>query len=44
MPMPFFEFRGNFIPANHPGLANKKLEPIKPQPTAFVLPPPGEKK
>ncbi|MGI8637022.1 MAG: aryl-sulfate sulfotransferase, partial [Segetibacter sp.] len=41
MPMPYFAFRGNFIPANHPGLANKKLEPLKPQPTPFTLPPAG---
>ncbi len=39
MPMPYFEFRGTFIPADHPGLANKKQEPINPQPKAFVLPP-----
>ena len=40
MPMPYIAFRGNFIPANHPALANKKLEPLVPQPTPFVLPPP----
>ena len=40
MPMPFIEFRGNFIPANHPAFANRKLEPLNPQPKVFVLPPP----
>ena len=39
MPMPYSTFRGNFIPANHPALANRKLEPLSPQPVAFVLPP-----
>ncbi len=33
-------FRSTFIPADHPGLANKKLEPINPQPAVYVLPPP----
>ncbi len=42
MPMPYFEFRGNFISANHPAFANKKLEPLVPQPVPFFLPsPPG---
>lgn len=46
IPLTYFEFRATFIPADHPGLANKKLEPIMPQPTTFVLPmpPPGDKK
>jgi hypothetical protein len=46
MPMPYFAFRANFIPANHPGLKNKKLEPLRPQPKVFVLPAPpsGDKK
>lgn len=43
MPMPFFEFRANFIPANHPAFANRKLEPINPQPKPFIMPPmPGK--
>lgn len=43
MPLTYFEFRATFIPADHPGLANKKLEPIMPQPAIFVLPmPPGQ--
>ncbi|TKK69019.1 hypothetical protein FC093_10025 [Ilyomonas limi] len=42
VPMTYFSFRANFIPANHPGLANKKLEPLVPQPTPFILPPPGK--
>lgn len=36
----YITFRSNFIPADHPGLANKKLEPLNPQPQAFILPPP----
>jgi hypothetical protein len=40
-PLTYITFRSNFIPADHPGLANKKLEPINPQPKAFVLPPPA---
>lgn len=38
MPMPFETFRANFIPANHPALANKKLDPITPQPAPFIMP------
>lgn len=46
MPMTYFGFRSTFIPADHPGLANRNLEPINPQPKVFVLPspPPGDKK
>jgi adenine specific DNA methylase Mod len=40
VPLTYITFRSNFIPADHPGLANKKLEPLNPQPAAFVLPPP----
>jgi hypothetical protein len=29
MPMTYSSFRATFIPADHPGLANRKLEPIK---------------
>ena len=43
-PMTFSEFRSTFVPADHPGLANKKLEPLNPQPKAFVMPPPPEVK
>ncbi len=45
-PLTYITFRSTFIPADHPGLANKKLEPINPQPKVFVLPPPpqGDKK
>ncbi|MDQ6763466.1 MAG: aryl-sulfate sulfotransferase [Bacteroidota bacterium] len=39
IPLTYFAFRANFIPADHPGLANKKLEPLNPQPEAFKLPP-----
>ncbi len=34
----YSEFRATFIPADHPGLANKKLEPLNPQPAVFKLP------
>lgn len=40
IPFAYWDFRSNFIPANHPGLANKKLEPLVPQPKPFFLPPP----
>jgi Arylsulfotransferase (ASST) len=40
VPMAFSLFRSTFIPADHPGLAGRKLEPIDPQPTPFKLPPP----
>ena len=40
----YFEFRATFIPADNPGLANRKLEPLDPQPAVFVMPPPDEKK
>ncbi len=44
-PLTYMEFRSTFIPADHPGLANRKLEPLNPQPKVFVMPtPPGEKK
>jgi hypothetical protein len=34
----FSTFRSTFIPANHPAFANRKLQPIDPQPKAFVMP------
>jgi hypothetical protein len=40
VPMTFSTFRSTFIPADHPGLANKKLEPLSPQPKVFVVKPP----
>ncbi len=40
MPLTFIQFRGTFIEADHPALANKKLEPINPQPKVFVMPSP----
>jgi hypothetical protein len=43
MPMTFSAFRSTFIPVDHRGLANKKLEPLNPQPKAFVMPPPPGK-
>jgi hypothetical protein len=46
MPLTYFEFRSTFIPADHPALANRKLESLDPQPKVFVLPSPpsGDKK
>ncbi len=41
IPFAYWGFRSTFIPANHSGLANKKLEPMIPQPKPFFLPPPG---
>ena len=32
---------GNFIPADHPALKGKKLEPLYPQPAVYVVPPQG---
>ena len=43
MPMAYWQFRSNFIPADHPGLQGKKLEPIDPQPEEFKLPPKPKK-
>ena len=40
MPLVYITFRASFIPADHPGLANKKLEPLDPQPAVFKMPPP----
>jgi hypothetical protein len=37
-PMTHSAFRATFIPADHPALVNRKLEPINPQPKPFVLP------
>lgn len=42
VPMTYSEFRSTFIPAGHPALANRKLEPLNPQPQPFVLPPPPQ--
>ncbi len=44
VPFTYLTFRANFIPANHPALANKKLEPLDPQPKVFVLPQPANNK
>jgi hypothetical protein len=43
MPMTYFGFRSTFIPADHPGLTGKKLEPLNPQPQPFKLPPASQK-
>jgi hypothetical protein len=40
MPLTYIAFRSTFIPADHPALANRKLEPLNPQPKAFVMPSP----
>ena len=41
-PMFYSTFRATFIPADHPGLQGKDLEPLDPQPEPFVMPPPPE--
>lgn len=45
-PIPFLhsQFRSTFIPENHPGLAGRSLEPLDPQPAAFVMPPKPKEK
>ncbi len=43
VPMTYFDFRSTFIAADNPGLADKKLEPLVPQPKPFFLPPPPGK-
>ncbi len=42
IPLTFIEFRSTFIPADHPAFANRKLEPLNPQPKVFTLPAPRE--
>ena len=37
-PLTFIQFRSSFIPVSHPAVANRKLEPINPQPKVFVEP------
>jgi hypothetical protein len=44
VPLTYITFRSNFIYADDPALANKKLDPIVPQPSPFVLPPPTTNK
>ncbi len=44
MPATFMQFRSNFIPVDHPGLKDRELVPLDPQPKAFKLPPKPEKK
>jgi hypothetical protein len=38
-PLVYITFRSTFIRADHPGLTNKKLQAVAPQPTAYVMPP-----
>jgi hypothetical protein len=39
MPFTYIVFRSNFIPADHPGLKDRELKPLDPQPEVFKLPP-----
>jgi hypothetical protein len=39
-PFMYAQFRGIHIPADHPALAGKDLEPMDPQPESFTPPPP----
>lgn len=40
----YLTFRATFIPADHPAFKNKKLEPLHPQPSVFVMAPPPDAK
>ena len=40
----YFVWRAHFIPADHPGLKDKELVPLDPQPEVFKLPPKEEEK
>ncbi len=40
--MTFSTFRSTFVPADHPALLGKDLEPLDPQPLEFVMPPSPE--
>jgi hypothetical protein len=42
VPLTYIEFRSTFIPADHPAVATRKLEPLTPQAKAFVMPAPPE--
>lgn len=44
MPMTYSQFRATFIPADHPGLKDRELVPLDPQPKVFKLPPKPDKK
>ena len=45
IPFAYWQFRSTFIPADHPGLQGRELEPLDPQPDVFKLPPkPKDKK
>ena len=39
IPFAYYQFRATFVPANHPGLKDKNLKPLDPQPLVFKLPP-----
>ena len=39
VPMAYSNFRANFIPIDHPGLKDRDLVPLDPQPAIFKLPP-----
>lgn len=38
-PFMYWQFRSNFIPADHPGLVGKNLQPLDPQPEVFIYNP-----
>lgn len=38
LPMTYIVFRSTFIPTDHPGLEGRKLNPVVPQPSVYVLP------
>lgn len=37
-PFTYWLFRSTFVPADHPALAGRTLEPLDPQPEVFELP------
>lgn len=43
MPMVYSTFRATFIPAEHPALSGKDLQPLDPQPEVYIMPPPEKK-
>jgi len=42
IPLAYWQFRSNFIPADHPALKEKELKPLDPQPEPFVMLPPAK--
>ena len=43
IPFAYYQFRATFVPVNHPGLKDRTLKPLDPQPEVFKLPPKPKK-